>query len=185
MYFKLDLDIPSDDNKLISFIILQDLATRYCFHIFSYMVKSSFSYFLLDDKQICLINEARSCSNTLFNTLLIFPHNQVSFKVWSIPLKSSIIQYTRFSISNRINLCFGSICIYFQWGFLAGLWILIKVYSTTSLYSCSSQKLSWNSYFKFAWIFPSKDAIKILLKYANTFLGMLAKGNLVTITKPV
>ena len=179
MYFKLVLDIPSDHNKLLNFNLLQDLATRYCFHICLYMVKYFFSCFLLDYQKIFLINEARSFSNTLFfNTLSILPHNQVSVKVWSIPLKSNIIQYTRFSVSHRINFYFGSICISCYWGFLVGLWILIKVCSTTSLYSCSPQKLPWNSYFKFAWILHSKDAIKILLKYANTSLGMWAKGNL-------
>lgn len=136
--FKLVLDIPLDHNKLLNFNLLQDLATRSYFHICSYMVKFAFSYFLLDNQQICLINEAQSCSNTLFfNTLSIFPHIQVFVKVWSILLKYNILQSTRSAISHRINLCFGSICISCQWGFSAGLWILIKVCSTSSLHSYS------------------------------------------------
>ena len=61
--FKLVLDIPLDHNKLLNFNLLQDLATRSYFHICSYMVKFTFSYFLLDNQQICLINKAQSCSN--------------------------------------------------------------------------------------------------------------------------
>ena len=65
--FKLVLDIPLHHNKLLNFNLLQHLTTRSYFHMCSYMVNFGFSYFLLDNQQICLINEAWSYSIISFS----------------------------------------------------------------------------------------------------------------------